>query len=208
MGIIPGAGEVPGNNLPPSSSPEINPQQLNARQLGIELTPLPTFNPEQNLETKNTQQDSILSTEIVENGPQSFPYQTTTSLEQDLIFASDNLTETLWKIEQYRNSEFQRYLGVTANLASQSVATNQMQEILRKMELETRQRYGIIYILIRNEQLELILLPPNGSPLRYSIPNGKRETILPIAIDFRLQVTTLRLRNTTTYLPSAQQLYH
>ncbi|MEG5189004.1 CHAT domain-containing protein, partial [Microcoleus sp. ARI1-A4] len=125
----------------------------------------------------------------------------------DRIFEGNDIEKTVWGIEQIRNQEFGEYLGVKANLPDQKVMMAQFQQTLRNIEQQTGKRSGIIYIVSREDRLELILVPPVGRPIHYSVPEANRAALFPTVKEFRNQITTQAKRGTTSYLASAQQLY-
>ncbi|MCT7956945.1 CHAT domain-containing protein [Laspinema palackyanum] len=132
---------------------------------------------------------------------------TAISAKIDRIFEENNPEASIWTIEQLRNQEFGQYLGVTANLAQQSIALKYFQEVLQTIERQTGKQAAIIYAIARESQLELILVPPVGNPIRYSVPEAPRETLLAEANEFRQSLTDPKQRHNTRYLRSAQQLH-
>lgn len=130
------------------------------------------------------------------------------SASVDAIFDSNNdMVATIWQTEQYRNQEYEGYLGIEAELPNQNVAVAATQERLRDVETQTGDRSALIYVVSRNAQLELILVPPMGPPIRRSVPEASREALFPVISEFRRQLTSPRMRDRDTYLVSAQQLY-
>lgn len=53
------------------------------------------------------------------------------------------------------------------------------QQTLRNIEQKTGKRSGIIYIVSRVDRLELILAPPVGRPIHYSVPEANRAALFP-----------------------------
>jgi CHAT domain-containing protein len=106
-----------------------------------------------------------------------------------------------------RNQEFGEYLGVKANLPDQKVLISTFQQTLKNIQQQTDKRSGIIYIVSREDRLELILVPPVGRPIHYSVPEANREALFPTVQDFRNEITNRAKRATTTYLAVSQQLY-
>ncbi|OCR00767.1 hypothetical protein BCD67_23830 [Oscillatoriales cyanobacterium USR001] len=125
----------------------------------------------------------------------------------DQIFEREEIENTVLEIEQIRKVEFEQYLGVSKNLPRQDISFSGIQETLRKIEKETSKKSVIIYVVSGIEQLELILVPALGRPIRYSVPAAKRDILFPIVNDFRSEMTNSRKRNTDSYLDSAKQLY-
>lgn len=119
----------------------------------------------------------------------------------------ETVSNRVWDIEAQRNQEFRQYLGVTTNLPDRSILIANFQNILNTIEEATGKRLGIIYAIARKDELELILVPAVGHPIRYRVPEAPKEKLLSVSKDFREQITNPRRLYTTTYLPSAKQLY-
>jgi CHAT domain-containing protein len=101
-----------------------------------------------------------------------------------------------------RNQEFGEYLGVKANLPDEKVLISTFQQTLKNIEQQTGKRSGIIYIVSREDRLELILVPPVGRPIHYSVPEANRAALFPTVQEFRKEITNRAKRATTTYLAS------
>ncbi|WP_445249741.1 CHAT domain-containing protein, partial [Microcoleus sp. OTE_8_concoct_300] len=125
----------------------------------------------------------------------------------DQLFEGNDIQKTVSGIEEMRNQEFGEYLGVKGNLPGEKVLVSTSQQTLKKIDQQTGKRSGIIYIVSREDQLELILVPPVGQPIHYSVPEANRAALFPTVQEFRTEITNPAKRDTTTYLPAAQQLY-
>lgn len=66
---------------------------------------------------------------------------------------------------------------------------------------------AVIYTLVRQQQLDLILVPATGKIIYRSIPDAARDQLIPVIIEFISEITQPRKRHTRSYLPTAQQLY-
>ncbi len=130
-----------------------------------------------------------------------------TEVALDEIFSQSDLEASVWQIEQYRNQEFEEHLGVKAPIESQAVTIPQFRETLTRLNSQTGKKSAIIYIIARNEQLEIVLFAGEGDPVRASVPEAKRATIFPIVNKLRGELTNPRKRNSTSYLAQSQQLY-
>ena len=127
---------------------------------------------------------------------------------RDAIFADNNVDATVWRIEQFRNREFGEYLGMRPDLLPEQTTLSTMQDTLRSLHKNRPSRQAaIIYVVSRTEQLELVLLPPEGQPRRYSVPDANRAALLAVVRDFRYQITHPRRRKTHSYQASSQQLH-
>jgi CHAT domain-containing protein len=125
----------------------------------------------------------------------------------DRLFAQNNPEKTIQEIEQVRYQEFTEYLGIKSDIPEEQVFINEYQQVLQTIEQKTGRRSGIIYIISREKQLELILVPPVGKPIHYSVPEANRAALFPIVNKLRKEITDRNKLRTTTYLASAQQLY-
>jgi CHAT domain-containing protein len=121
--------------------------------------------------------------------------------------ADGDMVGTVWQIEQMRNQEIEQLFGITAELDEQEVAITAFQNTLRELAAETGKEAAILYVLAQTEQLELILVTSEGTPIRTSVPEATRDVLFPVVQEFRKEVTDPRRRGKTTYLASAQQLY-
>ncbi|WP_039962218.1 CHAT domain-containing protein, partial [Kamptonema sp. PCC 6506] len=128
------------------------------------------------------------------------------SITSDQIFESD-IETTVANIEQYRNQEYDSYLGVKNEPGHERMTLATMQETLKRIAVIPGKPCAIIYVVARNDQLELILVTGQASPIRYSISAAKKAILLPIVEQFRMEITNPRQRSSTSYLSRAQQLY-
>ncbi|HLO51479.1 MAG TPA: CHAT domain-containing protein [Kamptonema sp.] len=125
----------------------------------------------------------------------------------DGAFQGNDIGRMVWNIEQMRNSEFENYLGIKSTLSERENGIYGIQNALKSLSVVPGKPSAIIYIVVRNEQLELILVPPEGEPIRKSLPEARREVLLPVVKEFREEITNPRKRGSTNYRRSAQQLY-
>ncbi len=176
-------------NIPPSP----NPLQGNTGviiQQNISIPP--------NSEEK---QDEI-SPEFINNPTNSSQPQELLSTV-DITFDSNNLDSIVLTLEQFRNQEFEQYLGIQSTILDRL----EVQKLLKELELKTKQVYAIVYIVSREDQLEIIVVPSSGEPLRHSVPEATREKLFPVVRELQSEITNPRKRNTVSYQAPAQQLY-
>jgi filamentous hemagglutinin family protein len=92
-------------------------------------------------------------------------------------------------------------LGETGEKASiETIRTT-----LKTINAQTGTNPVIIYALSQPDQLELILVLPEGAPIRKSIPTANAAALKKTLTEFRQTVTNPQ--SSTAYLTSAQQLY-
>jgi len=148
------------------------------------------------------QKQDQISTESINN-------PTNSSLPQELLytvdvaFNSNDLDSTILVLEQLRNQEFQQHLGVQGNLLNRS----QVQQLLKELEIKTKQVYAIVYIVSREEQLEIVVVPSSGEPLRHSVTEATQEKLFPVVRQLQSEITNPRKRDTISYQIPAKQLY-
>jgi len=140
-----------------------------------------------------------------------------------------NPSTIIFPVEDRFTSEFVDYLSLppTNKLAT----LEESQKILRSVAEATGIKPAIIYMsfvpngatvdrpdnssrILRVEQqiqvsdeLELMVITPEGLPVRLRIPGTSRAQVMEAVRRFRDELTNPVKRNTTSYLPLAQQLY-
>lgn len=121
----------------------------------------------------------------------------------DTAFSFDNLDSTFLALEQSRNQEFKQHLGVQETPLSRS----EVQQLLKELELKTKQVYAIVYIVSREDQLEIIVVPSSGEPLRHSVSEATKEKLFPVVRELQSEITNPRKRDNVSYQVPAEQLY-
>ncbi|OIP72015.1 MAG: hypothetical protein AUK43_04635 [Oscillatoriales cyanobacterium CG2_30_40_61] len=121
----------------------------------------------------------------------------------DMAFSFDDLDSTFLALEQLKNQEFKQHLGVEGTPLSRS----EVQQLLKELEIKTQQVYAIVYVVSREEQLELIVVPSSGQPLRYSIADATQEKLFPVVRQLQSEITNPRKRDTVSYQAPAEQLH-
>ncbi|MBW4495389.1 MAG: CHAT domain-containing protein [Oscillatoria princeps RMCB-10] len=116
-----------------------------------------------------------------------------------------NATEAVALLEQRRDKEFADYFG--QNLSNQLTNPETIREALATIASQTGNRSAIIYVTALPDELELVVLTPEGKFTRKTVPAAKRDDLLLAVWDFRDILSDREQRNTTSYLQPAQQLY-
>ncbi|MBW4493705.1 MAG: CHAT domain-containing protein [Oscillatoria princeps RMCB-10] len=116
-----------------------------------------------------------------------------------------NTTQIIAQLEQSRGQEFANYFG--QNLSNQLTTAESIRDALATIASQTGNRSAIIYVTALPDQLELVMFPPEGHPIRKTVPAASREELLKVVADFRDRVTNPVYRNSTGYLKPAAQLY-
>jgi CHAT domain-containing protein len=117
----------------------------------------------------------------------------------------DNPTVAVPLIEQTWEKQFEDYFQV--NFSNESTTVTKIAETLSQITQKTGKKPALLYIVPRPQQLELILITPEGKPIHKRVPEAKRE-----AIQKQIQQMTRALinpvfRDSNQYLAPAQQLY-
>lgn len=129
--------------------------------------------------------------------------QATTPLDRALD--QDNLAAAVPLIEQTWEKQYEDYFRV--NFPDQSVTAEDVSRTLGKLGQQTGKKPALIYVVPREDQLELVLLTPGRPPVRRQISEASRAKLLKTANAFSEAIADPRSTHQTTYLTSSQQLY-
>ncbi len=123
----------------------------------------------------------------------------------DTALAEGNIDQAILLIGQVWDQQFEDFFGQSLGTSPLSIAG--MQDVLKKITLQTGKKPAILYVLSRPEQLELLLVTPEGKPIHKTVTAANRATLLAMAKTFTDEIRDPRKINSTTYLKSAQQLH-
>jgi CHAT domain-containing protein len=122
--------------------------------------------------------------------------------------ASGKLDVAVPLIEELRTQEFQNYFQGTLLVNTQeSMSIDSSQKILSEIANNTGKTPAIVYAFTQQEQLQLILVTPKGTPVLRTLPAANRAALLKMVTALRSELTNPTKRRTTSYLAPAQQLY-
>ncbi len=119
------------------------------------------------------------------------------------LLAQGNLNQAITQIDEVFEEEFQNYLG--ENLPHETVTVEGIRTVLKTINSETKTQPAIVYALSTPQQLELVLVMPDGSPIRKVVPEANAAALKKTLTEFRKAVTNVT--DSRGYLASAQQLY-
>ena len=125
--------------------------------------------------------------------------------EMRRILDRGELTEAVNRIEQGWEEDYQKYFD--ENFAAPLQKAEEIAKTLSRLAAQTKKKPALIYAIPRTDQLELILILPDRPPILRSVPEAKRQNLLPTVKDFSSEITNPRKLNTTSYLETAQKLY-
>ncbi|MGD1805231.1 CHAT domain-containing protein [Dapis sp. BLCC M126] len=109
-------------------------------------------------------------------------------------------------LEKNLIQEYSDYFG--EDFQGKLVNPQNIQDILVDMHRQTGKKSAVIYILVYQDQLQIILLTQKGQPILKTVPGVNREQLRNTAMMFSGEITDFRNLNTTSYLPLAQKLYN
>jgi filamentous hemagglutinin family protein len=119
------------------------------------------------------------------------------------LLAQGNLNNALSEIDDLFESEYEEYLG--ENIAGEKVSVESIRNTLNTIKDETGTNPVIIYAISLPEQLELVLVLPEGPPIRKVISAANATALQQTLTEFRASVTNVQ--RPKAYLNSAQKLY-
>jgi CHAT domain-containing protein len=141
---------------------------------------------------------------------ETVPIDTTVPLRDNIsqALSHGNLEIASSLLEELRTQEFQNYFGGNLPVNTPGpVSVEYTQKILNDLADKTGKTPAIIYIFAQPEKLELILVPPKGTPILRTISAANRTALMEKVGTFRSEITNPSKRKTTSYLASAVQLY-
>ncbi|MBE9187645.1 CHAT domain-containing protein, partial [Microcoleus sp. LEGE 07076] len=207
--VMPAAGQI---NLAPIPTPD--------RDIALAVSPRQDTNP---LFSARLQEQNQISNSLQQrNSPAPSP-----NIGASLV--TTNLSTVIFPVEERFTSDFVDYLNLPSTNA---IATlEDTQNTLGRVQKATGIKPALVYMsfvpkgsrvarpynsspLLRVEQqiqgsdeLELMVITPEGVPVRKRISGTSRAQVMEAVRKFRSELTNPVKRNTKTYLPLAQQLY-
>ena len=120
-------------------------------------------------------------------------------------FDAGKISAALSLLDKSFSQEFQEYFGL--NISDELLSPDDIKKKLASVGAETGTKPSLIYLFSRSEKLDLMLVDSCGAVVHKAVPEANREELLKFVTTFRNEITKPGLRGTTSYLPSAQQLY-
>jgi filamentous hemagglutinin family protein len=190
---------VPGQTLPPpptlpigSNRPDTIPQNTLANLVGDIVGADTAINPDPFGDTSGYQwtlEEGSLDTGLI-------------NLQN--LLAQGNLNAAVSQIDEVFEEEYEEYLG--EELPNETVTMEGIRTVLKTISNETRTQPAIVYALSMPKQLELVLVLPDGSPIRKVVPEANAEALKEALNEYRRTITNATT-STRQYLPPAQKLY-
>ena len=153
--------------------------------------------------TPTTAENSSLATETALNRQEIL---NAVSITATNTLAMGNIAEAVPQIEQAQASEYAEYFG-GESFEDAPVTTEGIRDTLGNIVEETGTKPAIVYGLVLPDQLEIVLVAPDGRPIRKVVPEAPKQLLMETVREFRGQLTNHRERNSNSYLENAQLLY-
>jgi CHAT domain-containing protein len=116
-----------------------------------------------------------------------------------------DFAEAVTAIEKQWEPVFEDYFG--RNLSEVTLSGEEIGAALAVVEQKTGQKSAVIYMIPREDQLELLLVTADGGVTGRTIAETNQEMLIETVQELRQRMTSPSRRSTLSYLPQAQQLY-
>jgi CHAT domain-containing protein len=117
----------------------------------------------------------------------------------------ENVTAAVPLIEQAWEKEYEDYFK--RNFSDKSMTVKNIADTLGKIASQTQKKPAIVYMISRGQQLELILITPDGKPIHKRVVEANKEVLQKQVQEFTKLLTNPLYKNSNRYRQSAQQLY-
>jgi CHAT domain-containing protein len=114
-----------------------------------------------------------------------------------------NPNQIVSQIDEVFQQEFEDYLG--EKLPREKVTVEGIRTVLKSINSETGTNPVVIYAVTMSEQLELVMVMPEGPPIRKVIPQANAVVLRQTLLQFRKAL--INVGDSRGYLVPAQQLY-
>ncbi len=115
----------------------------------------------------------------------------------------NNPEQAIPEIDEQFESEYENYLG--EDIPEEEVSVETIRNTLKTINTQTGTNPVIIYALSQPEQLELVMVMPEGNPIRKVVPEANAAVLRQTLTEFRSAVTDVT--DSRGYKASAQKLY-
>ena len=133
------------------------------------------------------------------------PLYTVSSSDITGLIDTGDISQATLFIDNLYSEQVGSYINQETRRDVQSFTA--IQQRIGAIASQTGKKPAIIYAFARPEQLDLIVVPPSGTPIHKSIPAANRKTLMEVADRFRSELLSPSKINTQRYLPASQQLY-
>lgn len=127
----------------------------------------------------------------------------TGNIRRQNILNLRNPADIISQLDEVFQQEFEEYLG--GKIPNEKVSVQGIRTVLKSINSETGTNPVVVYAVTMPEQLELVLVMPEGPPIRKVVPQAKAAILQQTLRQFRKSL--LDARDSSAYLAPAQQLY-
>lgn len=117
----------------------------------------------------------------------------------------DNVAVAVPLIERTWEKDFEDYFE--ANFSNDSMTVQKIGDTLSQIATQTGKKPALIYMVPRPQQLELVLITPDGEPIHKRVLEANRDELLHQAQEMTRFLINPVFRGTNQYRAPAQQLY-
>lgn len=117
----------------------------------------------------------------------------------------DNTTVAVPLIEKTWENQFEGYFKT--NFTNKSMSVRKIAKTLSEIARQTGEKPALIYMVPRPQQLELILITPEGKPIHKRISAANGEALQKQVQKLSKAITHPLFKDTKQYLSPSQQLY-
>lgn len=162
-----------------------------AEPLQVQATPPPPDITNRNSINRDNREDVVLAQSTIP------PHLR--ALDQDKVSEAVPLIERTWE------RDFEKYFQT--NFARRSTSVEKIAEILGNIGTQTGKKPALIYMVPRPNQLEIVLITPEGKAIHKRVKDANRDALLKQVRELTVAITNPIHRSTDQYLSPAQKLY-
>ncbi|WNC87257.1 CHAT domain-containing protein [Thermosynechococcus sp. QKsg1] len=155
-------------------------------------------------ETKGTQLPENTAQVIYFPGVEIIRQQIGAAFDQGDYNSAIKLLQQLYSFEF--SEYFDEFFSTPSQEGLQFLDIDQIKELLGRMAEETGQKPALSYVFWRPEQLDILIITPEGEPI-YQPVRVPQEVVRRVISAFNREVRDPTKTNSESYLPFAQQLY-
>lgn len=110
--------------------------------------------------------------------------------------------DIVYENERIKQEDFAKYFG--EEIIKTPLTAENIQETLKTIESKTGDKAAIVYVRSFSDQLELVLVSSESSPIRRTIPEANSKMLCQEAEKFRHAINDY---TSNSYLPTAEKIY-
>lgn len=116
-----------------------------------------------------------------------------------------NLNSMVPQIEQTWEKQFEDYFS--RSFPDRSITVQDIADTLNRLKMQTQTKPALLYVVPRENLLELVLILPGKPPIYKRVEAANRKALLAQVSQLSIAIKNPNLEEASSYLPPAQQLY-